>query len=191
MKILIATSNRDKFSIISKMLKTVIGENLNIKSLLAINPIEDIVEEGNNIERAKIKALNALNKINEEFDYILGIDDGIIINNVEYVAVKDHLHEIISGNEVEIGSILYITRAYYLISKTGFEKCCFNKIPYILRKKLKEYEIKGYPLNNVISTVDDEIELKLKTEEELNNYFIKYSLEDLLYLTEELRKEAN
>ena len=116
MKILIATKNNSKFEIISRMLYSRLGNNILIKSLNDYDYFVDKDEIGTNIERAKAKAKNAEEQIKEDFDYILGIDDGIIIDGKEYVTVKDHLYDIVVGDKIKIGSIIYITRAYFLIS---------------------------------------------------------------------------
>ena len=179
MKILIATQNVDKFNIISKMIKSSINSDIEIKSLNDIEPIKEEIEEGTNLERAKKKAENAKKYVKEEFDAIIGIDDGVIIKDQEYAAVKDHLKDIISGDKIKIGEKIYITRAYYMITKENEISSCLNKIPYYLRKKLKNYENIGYPLNKVISTIDNETVLSERDKDELNEYFIKHSIEDI------------
>ena len=179
MKILIATQNVDKFNIISKMIKSSINSDIEIKSLNDIEPIKEEIEAGTNLERAKKKAENAKKYVKEEFDAIIGIDDGVIIKDQEYAAVKDHLKDIISGDKIKIGEKIYITRAYYMITKENEISSCLNKIPYYLRKKLKNYENIGYPLNKVISTIDNETVLSERDKDELNEYFIKHSIEDI------------
>lgn len=179
MKVLIATQNKSKFDIISKMIKSILSGEIEFKNLNEYPNFEDIEEIGNNIERAKAKAYNAKKQINDEFDVILGIDDGIILKNVEYTAVKEHLYDIIVGDAIKIGEMIYITRAYYLIAKDNKESYCFNKIPYVVRQKLNDLNQGGYPLNDVISTINDDIVLSDMTEEELNDYFLSYNLNDL------------
>ena len=87
MKILIATKTHSKFEIISRMLYSILGNNILIKSLNNYDYFIDKDEVGTNIERAKAKAKNAEEQIKENFDFILGIDDGIIIDGKEYVTV--------------------------------------------------------------------------------------------------------
>lgn len=188
MKILVATKNKSKFEIITKMLFSILGNDIIIKNL---NGYDDFIEEeefGTNIERAKGKAQNAKKQIKENFDYILGIDDGIIINDVEYAAVKDHLYDVVVGDEVKIGSKIYITRAYFLISNDNRESMCYNKIPYIVQCKLDSVEAIGYPLNSVISTIDNDVVLTKRTPDELNDYFLKYSINDLKSIFKDIEK---
>ena len=189
MKILIATKNNSKFEIISRMLYSILGNNILIKSLNDYDYFVDKDEIGTNIERAKAKAKNAEEQIKEDFDYILGIDDGIIIADKEYVTVKDHLYDIVVGDKIKISSIIYITRAYFLISNDKKEVLCYNKIPYIVRKKLDTVEMGGYPLNSVISTIDNETVLTERSTEELNDYFLKYSIDDLRTMFNNVDKE--
>ena len=179
MKILIATQNNSKFNIISKMIKSILGENIELKNLNEYKDYKDEIEIGDNLNRAKQKAYNAKNQLKEEFDIILGIDDGIILNDVEYVSVKDKLYDIVVGDKYPIGETIYITRTYYLINKDNVETYVLNKIPYIIQKKLKQINLVGYPLNDVISTIDNDIVLSSRDEEELNEYFLKYSIKDL------------
>lgn len=189
MKILIATKNNSKFEIISRMLYSILRNNILIKSLNDYDYFVDKDEIGTNIERAKAKAKNAEEQIKEDFDYILGIDDGIIIDGKEYVTVKDHLYDIVVGDKIKIGSIIYITRAYFLISNDKKEVLCYNKIPYIVRKKLDTVEMGGYPLNSVISTIDNDTVLTERSNEELNGYFLKYSIDDLRTMFNNVDKE--
>ena len=138
---------------------------------------------------ANLQLLNAEEQIKEDFDFILGIDDGIIIDGKEYVTVKDHLYDIVVGDKIKIGSIIYITRAYFLISNDRKEVLCYNKIPYIVRKKLDTVEMGGDPVNSVISTIDNDTVLTERSNEELNNYFLKYSVDDLMTMFNNVDKE--
>ncbi len=186
MKILLATKNKDKFKIISEMLKTIFKEEITFKSL---NDYPDFIEEdevGTNLERAKKKAYNAISQIDENFDIVIGIDDGIVINKEEFVAVKDHLYDIIVGDKVKIGDKIYITRAYHVVFKDKSEKYCYNMIPYIVRKKLDKIPDAGYELNSVISTTYDDKVLTEKSSDVLNEYFLEHSIENLKELFKEM-----
>ena len=189
MKILIATKNNSKFEIISRMLYSILGNNIVIKNLNNYDYFVYKVEIGTNIERAQAKEKNSEELIKETFDFILGIDDGIIIDGKEYITVKDHLYDIVVGDKVKIGSTIYITRDYFLISSDKKEVLCYNKIPYIVRKKLDTVEMGGYPLNSVISTIDNDTVLTERSNEELNDYFLKYSINDLRTMFNNVDKE--
>ena len=47
----------------------------------------------------------------------------------------------------------------------------------------------GYPLNSVISTIDNDTVLTECSNEELNNYFLKYSIDDLRAMLSNVDKE--
>ena len=47
----------------------------------------------------------------------------------------------------------------------------------------------GYPLNSVISTTDNETVLTERSNEELNDYFLKYSIDDLRTMFNNVDKE--
>ena len=189
MKILIATKNRSKYEIISRMLYSILGNKILIKNLNDYDYFIDKDEMGTNMKRAEVKAKNAKEQIKEEFDFILGIDDGIIIDGKEYASVKEHLYDIVVGDRIRIGSVIYITRSYFLISNEKKEFFCYNKIPYIIRKKLDSFKLGGYPLNNVISTIDNDTVLTERNKEELNDYFLKYSMDDLKTMFSNVYKE--
>jgi len=89
------------------------------------------------------------------YDLIIGIDDGIIIDDELSVNVKEHLYDIMVSDKVEIGKIIYITRAYSIIDKNGKNKNVFNKIPYRVNRKVKNIANQGYQLNSVLSMLDD------------------------------------
>lgn len=190
MKILIATKNLDKFNTISRMLRSVLGGEIELKNLNDYKDFKEEEEIGDSLQRAKNKAINAKKQIKEEFDGILGIDDGVVIKDVEYYAVRDHLYDIIVGNKIKIGEKIYISRAYYLIYGDKYENFCYNRIPYVVKKKLNSIKSVGYPLNSVLSMIDDDKVLTEKTDEELNDYYLKYSIDDLEQLMEAV-KEMN
>ena len=179
MKILIATKNLSKFNTIKNMLNEVIDSDCVYKNLLSYTNLISKEEIGSNIDRARDKAKDAYNQIDEKFDAIIGIDDGIIINNTEYVSVKDHLFDIMVGDKIPIGNKIYITRAYHIITNDGREFNIYNKIPYIIRKKVEIIGKEGYQLNSVISTIDNESVLNDMSDKELNKYYLTYSIEDL------------
>ena len=84
-KILIATTNNSKFEVVKELLISCGFENYNFKLLKDLDLIiEDKKENGNILERAKDKAVNVYNtinnsKYNNDFEYIIGIDEGIEI----------------------------------------------------------------------------------------------------------------
>ncbi len=105
--------------------------------------------------------------------------------------MKEHLYDIIVGNKVKIGSKIYITRAYYLVTNDQKEFWCYNKIPYIVQKKLPNFDSGGYQLNDVISTIDNDKVLTERSPEELNEYFLKYTVDDLKTMFNKASQKLN
>jgi len=82
-KILIATTNKDKFKIVSYILRRA-GISEDLYEILSLNDINydgpDIIEVGDILKRARVKAETIKNFFqNEIYDYFIGIDDGIIL----------------------------------------------------------------------------------------------------------------
>ena len=81
-KILIATRNKDKFKIVSKLLSTNEFKEYSFYNLNEIENIVDKKESGDVINRSKEKAKNAYESIkNNDFEYIVGVDDFKIEEN--------------------------------------------------------------------------------------------------------------
>ena len=73
MKILIATKNLSKFNTIKNMLNEVIDSDCVYKNLLSYTNLISKEEIGSNIDRARDKAKDAYNQIDEKFDAIIHI----------------------------------------------------------------------------------------------------------------------
>ena len=95
-------------------------------------------------------------------------EDLVLKNQYGLLFAMDALikFDIIVGDEISIGETLYVTRAYYLINKENKDSYVLNKIPYIVQKKLKELSLVGYPLNDVLSTIDNNMVLSERSEED-------------------------
>ena len=82
-KVLIATTNIDKFKAVSKVFENTIfpKDKFIIESLSDVKlNIKDEKEIGTNLERARTKAINAFDAVNEseyDYDYVVGLDDAI------------------------------------------------------------------------------------------------------------------
>lgn len=187
-KILIATKNISKFKIVTNMIKEILPNKCEYYSLLDVKELIEIDEIGTPIQRAFNKAQNAYEQLKNlnYYDLIIGIDDGIIIDDELSVNVKEHLYDIMVSDKVEIGEIIYITRAYSIIDKNGKSKNVFNKIPYRLNRKVKNIANHGYQLNSVLSMLDDNCKvLDEFSDKELNEYYLLHSKDDLMELFEE------
>ena len=187
-KILIATRNDDKYKIISELLKTTIFEDKDFYYLKNINEqIEDKEEKGDIINRSYEKAKNVFENIkSNDFQFIVGVDDGIKIKDKIIENVKDYINSIINGDLLKENEVVYIVRAYTFIEKNGKDKSIFTEIPFQYRKQTKEILIKkdSYPLSNVLSPLDSNKVVSEQSFEKSNDYYASYSKKQL----EEVRR---
>lgn len=177
-KILIATRNKDKFRIISKLLST---NNFKDAAFYSLNDIEENIvdkkETGDIINRSLEKALNAYNNIKEDYDYFIGVDDGIKMKGKMIENVKDYIIPIIEGNYLTDNEKVYIVRAYTFIDKKGNHKSIVTEIPFEYKKLQKKFDIleNSYPLSHVLSPVGSTKVVSGLSIEESNTYYLKFS----------------
>ena len=96
-KVLIATTNKDKYTIVSELFKrTIFNDNeYEIIKLTEDMNLPDEKETGDNVERARAKALNAYNNLKEyNFDYIVGLDDALVVKGRLEPNIKEYLNKI-------------------------------------------------------------------------------------------------
>ncbi len=175
MKILLATTNKDKEEIVKRILKSTIFKDAIFYNLEDIPPITELEEIGDIINRAKDKALNVYNQLlNNEFDFIVGIDDAIKIKGKVIENVKEYLNKIINENYLEENEIIYMLRAFTLINKLGKEKTILTEIPYEYKSSKEKLTIKknSYPLNYVLYPINSNESIANLDKEESNNYFV-------------------
>lgn len=177
-KILIATRNKDKFKIISKLLST---NNFKDAIFYSLNDIEENIvdkkETGDVINRSLEKALNAYNNIKEDYDYFIGVDDGIKLKGKMIENVKDYITPILEDKYLTTNEKVYIVRAYTFIDKKGNHKSIVTEIPFEYKKLQEKFDIleNSYPLSHVLSPVGStKVVLGLK-EEESNAYYLEFS----------------
>ena len=120
MKILIATTNRDKFKLVSYLLSSSIFKDAEFYSLYDIEGIPPKRESGNVKKRSLVKAQNIFDNIsNNIFDYIIGVDDGLRINGKVITAVKEYTKDILDDQFIKEGHRIELVRAYTYIVKDG------------------------------------------------------------------------
>ncbi len=180
-KILIATRNKDKFKIISKLLSTDFFKDYEFYSLSNIEDnIIDKKEQGDVINRSFEKAMNIYDNISSNcYDFIIGIDDGIKMKNKIIENVKDYIKPIIDDKYLSQNEIVFIVRAYTFISKNGKYKSIITEIPFKYKKLEKEFNIEdnSYPLSHVLTPLDSFKTVTELSSEESNNYYLNYSKE--------------
>ena len=177
-KVLIATRNKDKFKIVSKLL-TSIFKNYKYYNLNDLDEeIIDKKESGDVINRSYEKAKNAYDSIkNNDFKYIVGIDDGIKIRDEILENVKELIKPIINDEYLNNDEVVYIVRAYTFFSNTGDYYKILTEIPFKYKKITYNLEIEknSYPLSHVLRTLDSDKTVIEQNFDESNNYYLKYS----------------
>lgn len=179
--ILIATRNKDKFKLLSKLLST---ELLKDSKFFSLNDIEDEIEDKKEVgdikNRSYEKAMNAYLSIkNNIYKYIIGIDDGIEMKGQMIENVKEYIKDILDDKYLKEDEIVYIKKAYTFIDKNGVFKTIVTKIPFKYKKLTNHFEIEenSYSLNHVLTPVDSNLRLVDIDEETTNNYLLTYSKE--------------
>ena len=186
-KVLIATTNKDKFKIVSRLFNDTIfpSSEYEILSLSSDMNIPDEKESGSNIERARAKALNAFNYLKDyNFDYIVGLDDAIIIRGKVEPNIKEYINKILYENYLEDGEEYVFNRAYCIIDK---EKNIYEvnlDVPEIYHPLKDNFTLEehSYPLSHVSYPIGYNKPVCELSEEESNNYFLKYVKDGLMSL---------
>lgn len=178
-KILIATKNKDKYNIVEKMLSQTLFNNYNFYNLDTIDEkIEPDKEVGNINDRATAKARKTFNTLkNNDFDYIIGIDDNIKIKGTIIEDVKLYINKIINENYLEENEIVSILRSFTFISKEGKEKTVLTEIPYMYKSTKEKVNISenDYPLDYVMVPLNSNKPVSEIDEATANEYFLIYS----------------
>ena len=186
--ILLATSNKSKFQIVKYLLQkaNLTEPQYQILSLKDINyNAPDEKEQGTIDQRAKTKAISvASNLINcNDYDYIIGIDDGIELKGTVRENVKDHINKILFENYLEENESIIFPRAYYCISKDGSTFETIAKIAYKYKPKEDlKVEPNSYPLSQVAAPINSDKSLTEMDEEQANEYCWKSCRDELIKL---------
>jgi len=178
-KILIATRNKDKYRIISKLLGT---KNFEDYEFISLNDIEDIIEDkkedGDVINRSYEKALNVYNNLkNNIYDYIVGIDDGIKMKGQMIENLKEYIKPIMDNEYLKENEEILIVRAYTFINKKGEHKSIITEIPFKYIPLKENYEIKenSYPFSHVMAPLNSSKTVSEMNEDETNLYYLDFS----------------
>ena len=178
-KILIATRNKDKYKIVSKLLSAKTFKNFKFISLNEIK--EDIIDKkevGDIKNRSYEKAMNVYKSLkNNIYDYIVGIDDGIEIRGNIIENVKEYIKAILDNKYLKENEKVYIVRAYTFINKKVKFKIIVTKIPFKYKKLEKQIKIEenSYPLSHVLTPIDSNQRIIDLDEYDTNKYYLNYS----------------
>lgn len=178
-QILIATRNKDKFKIVSKLLKTNLFPEAEFYNISDINKeIIDEVEVGDINNRSKNKAVNVFNQLDENnYDFIIGVDDGIKMKGNLIPNVKDYIKDILDDKYLSSGEIVYIVRSYTFINKENKIKTIITEIPFEYSKLDHEYSLEknSYPLSHILKPLNLDVPVYKLTDDESNEYYSSYS----------------
>lgn len=197
--ILIATTNNSKFELISTLLISCGFNDYKFNSLKDLDLIiEDKQEVGSILERAKQKAIEAINAINNSnneynFDSVIGIDDGIEIKQVLDANVKKLVPSIINNELLIENEIVYICRAFYFYINKNLQKEIITKIPFKYKQWKKDINFlkeNSYPLSYVLSTLNNNIPVIEMNKQESNEYYKYYCEKELIKIKIELEQNA-
>ena len=175
-KVLLATSNKDKFKIVKYILhKAGLKENeyeiLSLKDINYNGPDEK--ESGGIAERARNKAISVKENLSnpEEYEYIIGIDDGIELKGTVRENVKDHIKMILFENYLEEKESIIFPRAYCCIDKFGRMYETIAEIKYTYKHKDNlTVEPNSYPLSQVMVPIGGDRSLTEMSEEDADEY---------------------
>ena len=139
---------------------------------------KDEKESGTIDKRAYDKANQIYQTIeNNDFEYIIGIDDGIKLKGILRENVKDYLHDIIDDKYLSEGEQIEIVRAYCFMNKNGEYKSTITEIPFKYKKYNGELKVEAntYPLSHVLTPVDSDTPVSELSNEDDINYCFKYT----------------
>ena len=180
-KVLIATTNKDKFKIVSGMFKETIFKEDEYEIIQQDDSmkIREVSEKGTNKDRARAKALEAYNALEDyDYDYIVGLDDAIYANGKLDPDIKKIMCKILFQDYIKDGDEYGFNRAYCIIDKEGnvYE---FNiDTPYIYHKLEGEFKVEKYtyPLSRVSYPMNCDKPICDLTDEESNEYYLSYAI---------------
>lgn len=195
-KILIATTNKDKFKVVTYLLDRA-GLS---KSEYVYQSLDDInydgpdkKEQGSIAKRAEDKAKVVKEYLKEaDFEYIIGIDDGIFIKSKLQENIKEYIGKILYENYLSEGEQYAFYRAYCVIDRSGNEYKTEIDIPYVYKPKENAVlKANSYPLSQVSVPIGHNKALTDLDENEGNEYVWSYSKAELKKLIYEISQKKN
>ncbi|MBQ3408680.1 MAG: hypothetical protein IJH12_05725 [Clostridia bacterium] len=193
-KILIATTNKDKYKIVKYLLARA-GLN---EAEYMYQSLEDISyngadkkEQGSIEMRAEMKARAIKEYLKDnDYEYIIGIDDGIYIKGGLQENIKDYIKKILYENYLSNGEEYAFYRAYCVITKDGEVFKTETKIPYSYKaKENAELKPNSYPLSQISVPVGYDKALTDLSEDEANEYTWNNSKEKIIELIRAIKMQ--
>ena len=186
-KVLIATTNKDKYQAVTNIFKKTL---FNEKEYEIVSQTKDMnipeeKESGSCRERARKKALNAYKYLKDyNYDYIVGLDDALVLRDRIEPNIKEYISKIIFDNYLEDGEEYAFKRAYCIIDKMGNLYEIDLDIPEIYHPLKKDFIIEDntYPLSHVSYPIGFDKPVCELSNEEITNYYLQFVKEGLLSL---------
>lgn len=183
MKLLVATRNKDKFDIVNRMIHS-IDSTIELVPLFEVEIQGDVAEEGTMEERATQKAeffFNALqNSNNNDFDGVLGIDDGFQIEDQEPSPNSKELTDDLLEGKYPEGTNVIVVRAYALATEQG-TRSGLSRVPFtFIGNKNRVTRTEGsYPLTKVLAPRGSTTPISEWTNEDSTKFTLGHSREIL------------
>lgn len=189
-KVIIATKNKDKFVLVSDLLRrTGRFDGVEFLSLKDLDISEDFEEIGNVQERALKKAKDyaevlRAKGLSDDVRCIIGVDDAMLVEKEGEIVVdsKTITDEILAGTRMTPGERLIVVRGYGMIDiETEEERTCETKVPFVFLGNEKGIIRKDgeYPLSRVLAYEGDTIPITERPWEVGMEYGWKYYREPL------------
>ena len=187
-KVLIATTNKDKYKIVKGIFQASIfpKEEYKVISLQDIDAtLSEVEEKGTIRERARIKALHAREELlNYDIDIFVGLDDAIITKGRIEPNIKAYMKKILYEDYFVEGERFSFSRAYCLVDREGNMKETIADVPYIYKgNKSVEFRTKAYPLDEVSYPIGSDISIATMSTKEKNEYYFQYIKEKIKTLS--------
>ena len=174
-KCLVATTNKDKFSIVSRLLLRLSLTDFEFFNLKMINEASKTLEVGSVEDRAKAKALE-FKRFLSDFDVVIGIDDGILLPKAKAIdtELKKITQQILNGNLLKTGDIIKICRAFYFVTNAK-EYAAVTAIPFVYHEtKNVEFKPNAYPLSQTLTPLNSQVRVSDLSSEAEMDYYMPY-----------------
>lgn len=185
-KLLIATKNNDKYSIVSALIGKVLSGDVSFHSLKDAGIGYDINEEGSILERSEQKAKVYWDYLDKErkslYLAVIGIDDGFSIDREKEgdPNSKELTDKILAGGLVNPGDTIWIKRGFAIYNDNGLVSC-LTSIPFVFLGNPENISREEgiYPLSSVLASVDGNVSIKDMNFDDTIRYYLEYCGQDL------------
>ncbi|MDD3187523.1 MAG: hypothetical protein PHD02_03520 [Bacilli bacterium] len=183
---------RDKIGVVQRISKEVFKQ-LNMLCIILITSSPSTIRERlrkrscldwteEYIADFQNKEIAYAKKLSKELNIKLFVfNDPQELDEIAKIINKEILPKILFENYLKEDEVISIDRGYFFISKDGREYFTITSIPYMYKKPLNAFEIQenSYPLNHVLTPLNNNRILANMKEEDTFNYYLEYSIKYL------------